>query len=682
MNVLVYSGPGTTTDSVKHCLESLRRHLSPHYAVISVTSAILTKEPWEAKTALLVFPGGADLPFCREFNGAGTMRIKKYVRQGGLFAGFCAGGYFGSARCEFEVGNLLMEVSGPRELGFFPGTCRGAAFKGFVYASESGARAAELVVNQAAFPEVVENCVNYYNGGGVFVDADKYDSVDILAEYAEELDVASSDGPAARACQAAVVLCKVGSGLALLTGSHPEFIPELMKGESSDGGVDLACLRESVCRLASISTRLGESNYSLFLNACLQKLGLKVNDSVTPIPRLTPLFLTSAKPAVLVKFLHGIREEVGMDDGIVLGTNDTFRFHYSESFTQIAKQDEYEDPDTAIKEVQVYKNALPGYKSTPFFNLEAYYSHLLHHWEKFGSVGDFGSTLMYGEVLTSTSTMLDKNFNLLKLFPDGFTITGTTQVSGRGRGGNVWVNPPGVLASSVVVRIPLSGAKTSPVVFIQYVSSLAMVEAVRNYAGDGPSTGYAEMPIRIKWPNDVYILKPEFVGKTVSLDSGDPYAKICGTMVNANVIGTDYTLVVGCGINVANAAPTTSLNIVLDALNSVRIARGELPLPPYGMERLLAGYMFQFETMYREFLRFGFRPFLDLYYQRWLHSGHVVNLEEHRARARITGISSDWGMLLAEEVDEEGRATGVRFELQPDGNSFDMFRGLISKKNR
>ena len=57
----VCEGNGSTTESVRHCLYTLRRLLSPAYAVIPVTGDVLIKEPWFSTCALLVFQGGADL---------------------------------------------------------------------------------------------------------------------------------------------------------------------------------------------------------------------------------------------------------------------------------------------------------------------------------------------------------------------------------------------------------------------------------------------------------------------------------------------------------------------------------------------------------------------------------------------------------------------------------------------
>ena len=223
VNVLVYAGGGATLESVRHATWSLRRLLGPNHAVLTVTGDQILKEPWAASCTLLVMPGGADLGYCRTLNGEGNRRIKQYVQMGGSYLGLCAGGYYGCSRCDFEVGKKGMEVVGDRELGFFPGTCRGLAFPGFVYHSEAGTRAAELKVNREALATgnsiAPESFRAYYNGGGVFVDAEKLKArgVEVLASYTDELAVESGDA------KAAVIYCKIGEGAAILTGPHPEY---------------------------------------------------------------------------------------------------------------------------------------------------------------------------------------------------------------------------------------------------------------------------------------------------------------------------------------------------------------------------------------------------------------------------------------------------------------------------
>jgi biotin--protein ligase len=166
-------------------------------------------------------PGGADLPYCRVLNGKGNQRIKQFISNGGRYIGLCAGGYYGSARCEFMEGHPVMEVTGDRELKLFPGTCRGLAFKGFIYQSEAKAKAVNLAVNQTAFKgikDVPESFKSYYHGGGVFVDAPTFEDqgVEVLASYSEPLDCESGEG------SAAIVYRKIGEGAVLLTGPHPE----------------------------------------------------------------------------------------------------------------------------------------------------------------------------------------------------------------------------------------------------------------------------------------------------------------------------------------------------------------------------------------------------------------------------------------------------------------------------
>lgn len=188
---------------------------------MSVDGNAIIKEPWSTTCALLVFPGGADLGYCRTLNGEGNRKITQYVERGGSYLGFCAGAYYGSSYCEFEKGNKQLEVIGDRELAFYPGVCRGLAFSGFVYHSEAGAKAVELKVGQGSlltgFPSGTFR--SYYNGGGVFVDSETLSTqgVEVLASYTEKLNVDSGTG------SAAVVYCKVGNGAAVLSCVHPEY---------------------------------------------------------------------------------------------------------------------------------------------------------------------------------------------------------------------------------------------------------------------------------------------------------------------------------------------------------------------------------------------------------------------------------------------------------------------------
>ncbi|KAK3116297.1 biotin holocarboxylase synthetase [Teratosphaeriaceae sp. CCFEE 6253] len=682
VNVLVYAGGGSTLESVRHATWSLRRLLGPNYAVLTVTGDQILKEPWAASCALIVMPGGADLAYCRTLNGEGNRRIKQYVQMGGAYLGLCAGGYYGCSRCEFEVGKQGMEVVGDRELGFFPGTCRGLAFPGFVYHSEAGTRAVELEIRRTAFtvgggalPEALRA---YYNGGGVFVDAEKLKGrgVEVMASYADELAVESGAG------KAAVVYCKVGEGGAILTGPHPEFSGTNLSPNEPSGHHDYPSVVSAL--IADEKKRVD------FMKACLVKLGLAPSRETEAVPSLSYLHLSSSQPSRISELLHswhegGVLAKAESGCETITGENDTF---IVEQAGQWAKSDEKDSPsvpaadggdvhaladgqpadslldyNTLTKRMITHEEGLPDGKEVPYFNHHAFYANLKQYNTKFQeSDHAFGATLLYGEVVTSTSTLLDKNPTWLSHLPTGFTATATTQVAGRGRGSNVWVSPPGSLMFSTVLRHSLSLSRSAPVVFVQYLAALAIVAGIHDY----DRGGYNRLQVKLKWPNDIYALDP------TSPDSEKKYVKIGGILVNSSYAGGDYTLVCGVGLNVTNAAPTTSLSLLAK----------QLGLAPFTLEKLLASILTQFEELYARFCRTGFdKRFQDLYYASWLHTDQIVTLEtEGGARARIQGITSDWGLLVAEELGWEDRPTGKRFQLQSDSNSFDFFKGLLKRK--
>lgn len=131
----------------------------------------------------------------------------------------------------------------------------------------------------------------------------------------------------------------------------------------------------------------------------------------------------------------------------------------------------------------------------------------------------------------------------------------------------------------------------------------------------------------------------------------------------------------GIGLNATNASPTTSLQ----ALAARFVGRRAAPIT---LEKLLARILTVFEELYIRFLRTGFdRGFEELYYDSWLHTNQIITLEsEGGARARIKGVTRDYGLLLAEELSWDDRPTGRVVQLQSDSNSFDFMKGLLKRK--
>jgi biotin--protein ligase len=221
---------------------------------------------------------------------------------------------------------------------------------------------------------------------------------------------------------------------------------------------------------------------------------------------------------------------------------------------------------------------------------------------------------------------------------------------------------------STVINHPAHYASSRPIVFIQYLAAVAIVEAIKTY-----DRGYGDMPVKLKWPNDIYALDPDKPANPPS------YVKIGGILSNCAYSDGNYQVVLGIGINTTNSRPTTSLDALIPLVNK--------NLPSFRIERLIARILARMEALYSEFCRTGFSQQLEeRYYKHWLHSNQTVTLEaEGGVKARVLGITRDWGMLKAEELSGDGingalRPTGKIWALQSDENSFDFWRGLVRRK--
>jgi biotin---protein ligase len=430
-----------------------------------------------------------------------------------------------------------------------------------------------------------------------------------------------------------------------------------------------------------------EQPRSQFLKACLNKLHLEVNEEEQAVPSLSRIHLSSHQPSDTAELVADWSEIITMINGkeYIKGENDilylekqgTRLFTNSEEAFDTAKaaisqlldkeqnksRDDIHENNNILKIIVIHEENAPKYQETPHFDHDSYFSHLSRYRESAEeNDGVFGKHIMYGEVVTSTNTLLEKNPSLLRHLPTGLTFTATTQIAGRGRGSNTWIAPPGALMFSTVFTHPIALTSSAPVVFVQYLAGLATVVAVQTY-----ESRYSEMRVKLKWPNDIYALHPE----STSQDQKE-YVKIGGILVNSSYSGSDYTLVLGIGLNVANPSPTTTLNAVAAKQN----------LPAFRIEKLLAKILVSFEDIYRRFCRTGWDRYLEtMYYANWLHSGQIVTVESAGGvKAKITGITKDWGLLIAEELGRDGTVTGRKVQLQSDSNSFDFFKGLLLKK--
>lgn len=210
--ITIYSGPGTDQESLSQMIRSLQTELPlKKYLIRKIGAREVALGGWRKSTEVFVIPGGRDLFYLRDLQGEAAVQISQFVEEGGVYLGICAGAYFAASAIEFEKGEPH-QILGKRPLQFFPGIARGPAYGNNKYAVDShrGVEAA-LISWEQSF------CRVYFNGGCFFPSAESFSTVTVLSRYVE---VESEP--------AAIILCTVGKGKAVLSGVHPEYsLPHL-----------------------------------------------------------------------------------------------------------------------------------------------------------------------------------------------------------------------------------------------------------------------------------------------------------------------------------------------------------------------------------------------------------------------------------------------------------------------
>jgi biotin--protein ligase len=169
-----------------------------------------------------------------------------------------------------------------------------------------------------------------------------------------------------------------------------------------------------------------------FFKACLRKLGLQINETEQSVPSLSRLHLSSIRPTELPDLLADLEDIIIREGGqeIIKGANDTFVLEHPSHFSMgklteaissvlpssIAGGSADDEPsdgildyDKIVKRIVVHEDGLPSAKETPYFNHAAYFANWAQYVRETNATeGRFGKHLIYGEVVTSTSTMLDK----------------------------------------------------------------------------------------------------------------------------------------------------------------------------------------------------------------------------------------------------------------------------------
>ncbi|KAI9291143.1 class II aaRS and biotin synthetase [Neoconidiobolus thromboides FSU 785] len=632
MDILVYNGPGTSPGFVIQTINYLKRLMNENYAIRSIDDKALINEPWQLNCKLLVIGGGRDIPYLEKLEGKGNLKIQNYVYNGGNYWGICAGAYYASKRVEFELGTNI-QVIGNRELQFFPGTCQGTTFPGFQYESEIGAKAVDIkFIKEDIITKV------YYNGGGTFLNATEFKNVKVLAQYNDILDKDKNS---------AIILCNVGKGKALLSAVHPEYLP-LEKNE--------------------ISQQINNEELNKLMINIFKDINLLINNNNNNNMEIdiTPLYMFNFEEQIELK----LKSKLNSTNKLLEDNKDTFEIN-SNQFTN----NKHHLKLIINKDINEINNQLNNNNNNNNkFNIIEYYKHYNEQFPKIikdnklldenNNKIQFGYKMIFTPVITSTQRILNDNIKFQSCLDDGTLCLALTQISGKGRGKNVWVSPSGCLQFSIYFQH--NNSIKCSAILLQYLFGIAVIEGIKSIEG------YKNLDIYLKWPNDIY-----------AKNKLGELKKIGGILVNSSYSNKNFNIVIGCGLNVNNRTPTYCINSLIEDYNELNNTNLNL----LTMEQILPNILIQFQKLYQLFLisKNGMEPFKQLYYKYWLHSNKIITLKDQdNIKCQIVGITMDYGELKVISLDPITNSINPlnyqTFLLQPDGNSFDIMNGLISKK--
>ncbi|KAF6751158.1 hypothetical protein DFP72DRAFT_908608 [Ephemerocybe angulata] len=417
-------------------------------------------------------------------------------------------------------------------------------------------------------------------------------------------------------------------------------------------------------------TVLATSSSSATIAASLQLLNPSAPTDLSPLPQ----FLTSIPAAEPKPIVTHLLRPFFPDAKAAPDVADTIAFVPLESSGGLPK-------DETMKHIIVCPDGvLPPKEQTPHFDLSLYYDTLAKLRGAESTTSGAKTTATEGAKTTKTegakttktdssgipkTTKTESGPKSTKTSSTESTKTTTSQLKS-----NPWFSQPLLerLASAfaspeeVAHPNPLPYLGASKLVFVQYLFALAVCEACRLPEVLGPELGKR---VRIKWPNDLYLDLSELGGPR-------ELKKIGGILVNTNFApGGKVDVVIGCGLNVLNKPPISSLSQLVSHLHA---ASPEA----LSLERTAAAIMISFERLWTKFTSAGgsFEPFLQAYYAVWLHTDQRVTVTTTvpPTKARIGG-DGGW------DDRTYGRFGGKEYiDLQPDGNSFDLMANLIKAK--
>ncbi|KAL7018719.1 hypothetical protein ACKWTF_010880 [Chironomus riparius] len=259
---------------------------------------------------------------------------------------------------------------------------------------------------------------------------------------------------------------------------------------------------------------------------------------------------------------------------------------------------------------------------------------------------EIGRALIYSHILTSSMSMINK-----MNYCHGLAIVSRVLTQATGRSKNTWLSPEGCLMFTIQLHIPLKSPLGQRIPLVQHLIATAVVMGIKNIPG------YEALDINVKWPNDIYA-------------NGE--RKIGGLIVNSTIEADQAICNIGLGLNLSNSIPTTCINDMILEYNK----KHSKNLKPLTLEKTLAIIFNEIENILNRIQADDIDYLYNLYYSCWLHtdtSVKVLSSSGQEKNGKILGLD-EYGFLKIRLDNNQIES------VQPDGNSFDMLRGLIVPK--
>ena len=160
-----------------------------------------------------------------------------------------------------------------------------------------------------------------------------------------------------------------------------------------------------------------------FLRACLLKLGLAMSPKNTTLLALSKIHLSSVVPSGVTKIIEYLQDVITKRGSLNL-IEDEYDTFSLEELSSVSMQEllndlpssdsgyrdnTFSEPEEKVKRIVLHHDEPPASKETPNFKHQLYYESIMHYSEEERLYDDvFGKYLLYGDVVTSTSTLLEK----------------------------------------------------------------------------------------------------------------------------------------------------------------------------------------------------------------------------------------------------------------------------------